>query len=154
MSSIFQAKRGTIVSVPVDGGVAMGFIMLSGFDSNLFSSLLMITEVRTNRSQVVQYLKTLDTSNFGYAWGEGPGQIMVSGLIFFVDPSCQITGEGVANINQYYDENNVYSSDGQEKILVIGNASFRGYLEKLQITAEQNEFNYGSFSLEFTTLPK
>ena len=111
----------------------------------------MLSDVQANRAQVVQYLKTLDKHNYGYAWGEGPGQIRVSGLIFFVD-KCSLSGKGPAAVNKYYDANNVYN--GTEQILSIGDASFRGYLEKLQITAEQNEYNYGTFSLEFTILPK
>jgi hypothetical protein len=148
MSDIFQAKRGTVVRSSTSQGA--GLVSLGGLDS---STLLMLTDVQANRNQITQYIKTLDTANYGYAWGEGPGSIRVSGLIFFMD-GCEPSGQGAEIINSYYDQNNVYTADGNEQVLTIGGASFRGYLEKLQIGAEQNEYNFGTFSLEFTILPK
>lgn len=146
MADIFQAKRGTVIRSQQS---AKGLVNLSGLTTS--GTLLMLTDVQANRAQVVQYIKTLDTSNFGYAWGEGPGQIRVSGLIFFMS-GCQLSGSGPAIVNGYYSSNNVYN--GKEQTLQIGSASFIGYLEKMQISAEQNEYNYGTFSLEFTILPK
>jgi len=146
MADIFQAKRGTVIRADQS---AKAIVSLSGLNTS--GTLLMLTEVQANRAQVVQYLKTLDAQNYGYAWGEGPGQIRVSGLIFFVD-GCEVSGDGPQILNSYYDENNVYNGEAQQ--LSIGSASFIGYLERLQIGAESNEYNYGSFSLEFTILPK
>ena len=72
MADIFQAKRGTVIrsQQSAQALVSLSELVTSG-------SLLMLASVQSNRTQVVQYLKTLDTSNFGYAWGEGPGQIKI-----------------------------------------------------------------------------
>jgi hypothetical protein len=149
MADIYNASRGTVIrsDQSTNGSIVK---LIPGFESN---PLLILTDVRATRNQIVQYLKTLDTSNYGYAWGEGPGTITVSGLIFFVD-GCVPSGGGAEAINDYYNENNVYNADGREQRLMIGNAAFLGHLEKMTIVAEQNEYNYGSFVLEFSILPK
>lgn len=148
MANIFRAKRGTLVRDSAD--TTPSIVRIEGLESG---NLLMLTSVQIMRNQVTQYIKTLDNSIFGYAWGEGPGQIIVSGLIFF-SPNCgNITGAGASIVNGFYNANNVYRKTSPVSVS-IGSASFRGYLEGLQVAAEQNEFNYGTFSFKFSILNK
>lgn len=145
MSELFKAIRGTLVNNELSNTT---LVTVEGLDTKQF---LMLSDVRASRNEVVQYLKTLDNSNYGYAWGEGPGSITVSGLIFFVN-ECSISGAGFQKINDYFDQNNVYNKNETIKI-AIGDAAFNGYLVSFSVAAEQNEFNYGSFTLQFTILP-
>lgn len=146
MADIFQAKRGTLVRDAAD--TTPSIVTVEGLNTD---SLLMLTSVQVVRNQTTQYIKTLDSSIFGYAWGEGPGQIIVSGFVFF-SPNCgTITGAGALAVNGFYENNNVYRKEGPVGVS-IGSASYRGYLEGLTISAEQNEYNYGNFSFKFTIL--
>lgn len=112
--------------------------------------ILIITGVSVHRKQVTQYIKTLDDKVFGYAWGEAPGSITVSGIIFF--GNCQSsTGGGIATINSYYDTNNVYKKSAPISVS-LGSAAFQGYLEEVQLSAQMNEYNYGEFTLSMTII--
>ena len=146
MADIFTAVRGTVVK---SSDSAMGLAGLSIGDS----SLLIITSVAIQRNQVTQYVKTLDSSTFGYAWGEGPGRIIIGGIIFLVPSgSCSsVTGDGISAVNSFYSENNVYVKSGPVA-LSLGNSTFLGYLEVMNIAAEMNEYNFANFSLELAII--
>jgi hypothetical protein len=112
--------------------------------------ILVVSNVSIRRNQVTQYVKTLDDKTFGYAWGEGVGAILVSGYIFLME-CASATGEGVANIDKYYDKNNVYKKGGP-CTLSIGGVSWLGYLEKESLDLQMTQFNFGQFSLEFSII--
>jgi len=148
MASIFKAIRGTIVKNI--GTKTMSVIKVDGLET--FSDAMFLTQVTAQRNQVTSYIKTLDANNFGYAWGEGPGSIMVSGLIFLTK-SCNVDGSAAKKIDGYFNSKNVYTSGKKNKV-AIGDAVYEGYLENMTISVEQNEFNWGTFMFKFTILPK
>jgi len=107
---------------------AMGILTLSLAPSDF----LIFTGVAIQRNQVTQYVKTLDSSIYGYAWGEGPGRIIISGIIFL-------------------NPNNVYAQSGPISVS-LGSTTFLGYLEGMNISAEMNEFNFANFTLEMSII--
>jgi hypothetical protein len=112
--------------------------------------ILVVSNVSIARNQVTQYVKTLDDKTFGYAWGEGVGAIRVSGYIFLMECASP-KGDGVANVDQYYDKNNVYTKGGP-CTLSIGGASWIGYLERETLDLQMTQFNFGQFSLDFSII--
>lgn len=111
---------------------------------------LIITGITVHRKQVTQYVKTLDDKVFGYAWGEAPGTVTITGIIFFGNCGSPNSG-GISAVNSYYDSNNVYKKTSPISVS-LGSTAFQGYLEELQISAEMNEYNYGTFTLSLTTM--
>jgi len=144
MADIFKATRGTVMKSS-DG--AMGILTLSLAPSDF----LIFTGVAIQRNQVTQYVKTLDSSIYGYAWGEGPGRIIISGIIF-LNPNCAATsGDGVGVVNEFYTSSNVYAQSGPISVS-LGSTTFLGYLEGMNISAEMNEFNFANFTLEMSII--
>jgi hypothetical protein len=146
MGDIFVASRGHVIK-SADKRIVIARLSpeISGE-----GEILVISNIAIRRNQVTQYVKTLDDKTFGYAWGEGPGAILVSGHIFLMQCASP-TGEGVAAVDGYYDENNVYTKGGPCS-LSIGGASWLGYLEKETLDLQMTQFNFGQFSLEFTII--
>jgi hypothetical protein len=145
MASIYKAPRGHIVPFGQGSCIARLSPGIGGEQS-----LLIITGIGIVRNQVTQYVKTLDDKLFGYAWGEGPGKISVSGIIFHA-PNCNPSGDGYGIVNGYYDSNNVYKKGGP-CALSIGGAGLNGYLERMTLSATMTEFNFGEFNLEMTII--
>lgn len=143
MADLYKGIRGTVVK----STDATGFASLDGLTSGQF---LIITSFSVTRNQVTQYVKTLDDKVFGYAWGEGVGQIQVGGIIFIAD--CETpNSSGFSQVDGFYSSKNVYKSSGPIT-LSIGDKTFLGYLENMTISAEMNEFNFGQFSLTFSII--
>ena len=147
MAQFFSVKRGTLILQDPEANASI----MSVEGLAVFSQIAMITNIRAERNQITQYIKTLDKLNFGYAWGEGPGTLIVSGIMFFTK-NCAPSGDGPGAINKYYDDKNVYDYTKPIKI-AIGAAIFNGYLESLVMEAESTLYNYGTFTLQFRTLP-
>lgn len=145
MASLYKAPRGHIL--PFGNGKAIARLS-PGLGGE--QSILIVSGIGVVRNQVTQYVKTLDDKLFGYAWGEGPGQIAVNGIIFHA-PGCQPSGSGYGAVNGYYSANNVYKKGGP-CALSIGGAGLKGYLEKMTLSASMTEFNYGEFSLVMTII--
>lgn len=146
MSELLTAKRGHIFKSD-DKRIVIATLSpeISGA-----GEILVVSNVGIRRNQVTQYVKTLDDKTFGYAWGEGVGTILVSGYIFLMECASP-TGEGVANVDSYYDENNVYTKGGPCS-LSIGGKSWLGYLEREALDLQMTQFNFGQFSLEFSII--
>ena len=126
---------------------ATGLISLSIASSDY----LILTGVQIQRNQVTQYVKTLDSSIFGYAWGEGPGRIVISGIIFLNTNCKESTADGIAAVNNYYSSNNVSKKSGPIAVS-FGAVTLLGYLEVMNISAEMNEFNFANFTLEMSII--
>jgi hypothetical protein len=146
MANLFVAKRGALMRDDPDKTPSL--MTIDGID--MASALMLVTLIQIERNQVTQYIKTLDSMNFGYAWGEGPGVISVAGLIFF-SGICDASPK--MKIVDFYEANNVYTKGAPIEVS-ISDYTTEGYLESLQISAEQNEYNYGTFTLRFTILPQ
>lgn len=146
MADIYKAPRGTVVKSS-DTSVSLARVSppISGN-----GEILIITGITVQRNQVTQYIKTVDDKIFGYAWGEGPGIINIRGIIFL--GGCENAGgSGVDAVNSYYDDNNVYDKVSPVT-LSVGGTAFLGYLEKLDLTASMNEFNYAEFILTLSII--
>jgi len=112
--------------------------------------VLVVSGISVQRNQVTQYIKTLDDHVFGYAWGEGVGSVRITGHCFLAKCDSP-SAESFSNINSYYSSNNVYSKRGPVSISA-GSATYSGYLESMELNGEMSTFNYGQFSLTFSTI--
>ena len=150
MADIYHSSAGSLVKSKVSGS---SFLSATGLDKILNGGKFLCTSIRVDRGQEVQFLKTLDNAYYLYCFGEAPGKIMVGGLLFFVDcASPNGNASTIRDINTYYEKNNAYASK-QPLTVSMGAASFNCILTNLSVAADMNAFNYGSFSLSFTTIP-
>lgn len=113
---------------------------------------MLVTSVRVNRQEDVQFLKTLSSAFFIYAFGEAPGSVNVGGLIFFRECGGAISGT-IGELNSFYEENCAYAR-GSIIGVAIGGASFPCLLTALSISGDMTPYNYVSFSLGFTLVPR
>lgn len=113
---------------------------------------MLVTSVRVNRQQEVQFLKTLSSAFYIYAFGESPGSVNVGGLIFFRECGGNIAGT-IADLNAYYESHNAYAR-GTVVGVAVGGASFPCLLTAMSISGDMTPYNYVSFSLGFTFVPR
>lgn len=150
MADFYSYKPGTLITIPSSNQGGASILSLS----DLFPSPLLVgTTFNLDRTQDVEYQKTLTGLIYAYAFGEAVGRLQIGGLLFF--ESCDGSGGGQAAIkviNDYYDKNNVYARTSPI-VAGIGGVSFSCYLETLSANLESSEFNYGSFNLMFSKLP-
>lgn len=144
MATIFTAIRGTVIKSSEQG---MGLATLPFANG----STAIVTGITISRNQVTQYVKTLDSATFGYAWGEGPGKIVITGVIF-LGVNCQTAdASGLYDLMNFYDTNNVYKK-GKPVSVGLGSVALLGYLEAMTFSADMNEYNFANFSLEFVVI--
>lgn len=150
MADLYRAVAGTLIKSGIDSGG--GFISVSGMDSVLAGGRMLVTSIRVNRQQEIQFLKTLSSAFYIYAFGESPGSVNVGGLIFFRD--CNGSGfSGISALNAYYETNNAYAKGGMVGV-AVGGASFPCLLSAFSISGDMTPYNYVSFSMGFTMVPR
>lgn len=134
-----------------EGGNQVGpLINVNGLFDN---TILMCSGIEITRAQDVEYQKTLSSTIYGFAFGEGPGKIQVSGYAFLSNTASGTTiDRAVSQINNFYSENNVSSNQGQPVSISIGSESFMAYLEIMSIVMQSNATNVGSFTMTFTVI--
>lgn len=149
MADLYKAVAGTLIKSEVGGG---GFISISGMNSLLNGGRMLVTSVRVNRQQDVQFLKTLSSVFYIYAFGEAPGSVNVGGLIFFRECGGNVSGV-IQEVNAFYEANNAYAR-GSILGVAVGGASFPCLLTALSFSGDMTPYNYISFSLGFTLVPR
>jgi hypothetical protein len=151
MADLYTASAGTLITSRVS---SPAFISADALDDLLDGGFMMATSFRIDRGQDVQILKTLSNLYYVYAFGEAPGKILIGGLLFFsdcTDPSGQ--SDIIEQLNSYFDQNNIYDLNSPVTIS-IGGATYQALLTNLSVAADMTPYNYASFSLGFTLLPK
>ena len=149
MSNLFSTSQGTLLKVPSSGSSGIGGIVTI---PGLFDDLMLISSgAEVTRCQKVEFQKTLDGTNYGFAFGEDPGRIQITGYAFLT-PQSGTQAQAVDTINSFYSKNNVYAKGGQAIEISIGPTSYLGYLEVMAISLQSNQFNFGSFTLSFSTI--
>jgi hypothetical protein len=151
MSSIFKGGPGLLLQ-PINSGAQSGPLVTIG--SGLFDNIiLMCSGFEMTRVQDVEYQKTLSSVIYGFAFGEGPGKIQISGYAFLSNISDGTTiGRAVSQINEFYSQNNVSSNMGSPVSISVDSSSFNAYLEIMSIVMQSNATNVGSFTMTFTVL--
>jgi hypothetical protein len=150
MSDLYKSVAGTVVRTKVD---SPSFVSVDGMDGILRGGKMLLTSIRVDRAQDVQFLKTLSNLYYIYAFGEAPGKVQIGGLLFFADcESKSIDGSSVGEINKFYEEKNVYANNGSIRI-AGGGVSLNCVLTGLSVAADMNAYNYASFSMAFTMIP-
>jgi hypothetical protein len=150
MSDLFKSVSGTVIKSQVSDP---SFISVDGMDSILRGGKMLLTSIRLDRAQDVQIIKTLSNLYYIYAFGEAPGKVQIGGLLFFAD--CQskaVNGSSVGEINQFFEQNNVYAKNESIRI-AGGGVSLNCLLTGLSLAADMNAYNYASFSMTFTMIP-
>ena len=151
MGNLYQASAGTIVVGQVS---SPSFLNIDTLSKLLNGGQMLATSIRIDRGQDYQIVKTLSNAFYLYAMGEAPGKILIGGLLFFVScGSTQDTAASIQQINDYYVKNNIYYQTNTTNI-AMGGVSYPSYLTNLSVAIDQNEFNYGSFSLGFLLIPQ
>ena len=80
--------------------------------------------------------------------------MQVGGILFFADcASRSVNWSSIYIVNGYYESNNAYRRQGLIRIAGVG-ASFRCILTSFSISGQMTAYNYASFSLGFTLVPK
>jgi len=129
-----------------------GFVTL-GDGGILQGTRLLCTGVKFERSQAIQTSQTLNNTLFAYAFGEQPGRVFVSGIVFLGEEQCGgDSSNAIKQLNDYYAANNAYTR-GSFLDVVIGGVAFQVLLQGFAFVAEMTPYNYGSFSLSFVMIP-
>lgn len=151
MADLFKSVSGSVIKSGVSSPT---FITVDGLDGLLKGGKLLLTSIRIDRAQDVQFLKTLSNLYYIYAFGEAPGKVNISGLLFFSDcGSKSISGGSIGQINSFYESNNAYSKKGTIQISGGDGMSFKTILTGLSISGDMTPYNYASFSLSFSLIP-
>lgn len=151
MADFYSYSPGTLIKIPT-GQQGASLLTLDGLIGNASAPLLIGTTFGLDRVQDVEYQKTLTGIIYAYAFGEGVGRIQVGGLLFFA--GCDGGGQsGIKALDDYYSKNNIYTRT-PPIIASIGGVQVSGYLETMSANLESSEFNYGSFNLIMSRLPK
>ena len=111
---------------------------------------LILTSVRVSRRESLAFVRTLGGAVYTYAFGELPGSMSVSGLVFFLD-SCGGRWGDFARASSQYSARRAYAGD--MAFVGIGGAGFRCVLSGADFGAEASETPMGSFSMNFTVIP-
>lgn len=151
MASIFKGGPGLLLK-PVNSDQQSGPLVT--IEGGLFdNTILMCSGLEVTRSQDVEYQKTLSSSIYGFAFGEAPGKIQVSGYAFLSNTESGTTiDKAISKINSFYTENNVSAMQGAPVSISVGSSSFTAYLEIMSIVMQSNATNVGSFSMTFTVI--
>lgn len=151
MSNLYKATAGSVVRDQVS---SPSFLSVDGFDGQLRGGKMIATAFHVDRGQGWQMMKTLSNAIYTYAFGEDPGKIRVGGLLFLVNcGSAGASARAIGDVNAYYEKSNMYARKGPVRVAADG-ASYRTYLTEMSIVLEQNQYNYGSFSLGFLLIPE
>lgn len=151
MSTIFKGGPGLLLK-PVNSGGAGPVVNVGGLFDNV---ILMCSGLEITRVQDVEYQKTLSSTIYGFAFGEGPGKIQVSGYAFLTntkDEGGTTIDQALAKINGYYGGNNVSATGGEPVSISVAGNSFMAYLEIMSVAFQANATNVGSFTMTFTIL--
>ena len=137
---------------PVNSGSTGPVVNVGGLFDNV---ILMCSGLEITRIQDVEYQKTLSSKIYGFAFGEAPGKIQVTGYAFLTNTPNEggtTIDQAISKINSYYSSNNVKATSGSPVAISVGGASFMAYLEVMSIVCQSNAMNVGSFTMTFTVL--
>lgn len=146
MAAILRSIPGSVTVENVDGPQ---YLSVSGVPGASAAGMI-LTGVKVSRRESLSFIRTLGGQVYSYAFGEMPGSMMVSGIIFFLD-SC---GGGLGNfkkLNDSYEARRAYK--GGPTFVGVGGASFKCALTGVDFGADAGPFPDGRFSLNFTILP-
>ena len=146
MAAILRSIPGAVVVEHVDGPQ---YLHVSGVPGTESSGLI-LTGIRVSRKESLSFIRTLGGQVYAYAFGEMPGTISVSGLIFFLD-SCGNPLGDFKGINDSYEARRAYR--GGPLFVGVGRASFKCALSSLEFGSEAGPFPDGKFTMSFTILP-
>jgi hypothetical protein len=146
-SFIQNSDSGTVMMQDLDSAA---FIQLDP-ELGLTDGVMLMTSFNIQRGQMTQYQKVFSNKILAYAFGEAPGTVTVGGYVF-LNNTCKGDTPPVQALNDYYTDNNIYQ--GIVVTVSVGQAVFKGYLEAFSVVAENNQFNFGSFSMVIKTLPE
>jgi hypothetical protein len=150
MSDLYKSVSGAVIKSGVSNP---SFLSVDGMDGILRGGKMLLTSIRIDRAQDVQFLKTLANLYYIYAFGEAPGKVQVGGLLFFADcGSKSVNGNSVGEINSFYEGNNAYAKDSSIRI-AGGGVSLNCILTGMSVAGDMNAYNYASFSMSFTMIP-
>jgi len=146
MAAILRSTPGAVSVENIDGPQ---YLSVSGVPGAPSAGMI-ISGVRVSRKESLSFIRTLGGQVYSYAFGESPGSLSVSGIIFFLN-SC---GSGLANfkrINDAYEARRAYK--GGPLFVGVGGASFKCALSGVDFGADAGPFPDGRFTMSFTILP-
>lgn len=147
MAQLFKAANGSVFVESVTGPQYMSVSGVGAFDRGS----IILTGVQVSRKESLHHIKVMSSKVYTYAFGELPGGITVSGMIFFLS-SCNISAGSLGKVNGYYERQRAYSR-GAPAYIGIGGASFKVALSSLDMSAEAGPFPVGKFTLGFSIIP-
>jgi hypothetical protein len=148
---IFGAVKPGLVRVAQAAGGSSGIVGVSGPGGDLTGlGPVVVTSFNVRLAVNNQYAPALDKSVYVYGFGDRAGTLSISGLTF--SRMCgQEGGEGLDKVLRFYGASRAIA-DVTISMSVEGN-TFRGFLDKADVGADNPEFHVGRFTLEATTLP-
>lgn len=164
MSSItlFSSSPGQLVRINSTNPLPLQLMQLSfagmpigpGYQA---TKKILVTSIAVRENGNIQLLHTLDDSVYAYIFGDRIGSVSVSGLCFH-DAICQNNlintagGNGFQDVITMYRANRASMRPFPMNISIAGRI-YAGFLNGLQMTANDPASGIGNWTYEFLTLP-
>jgi hypothetical protein len=143
---LFAAQKPGLVAVAQVPGGSTGIVSVSGLTG---LGAVVVTSFNVSLAVNNQYAPALDKAVYVYGFGDRAGRLTISGLTF--TRMCDSAGDGLGQVIGFYGSNRAISD--VTIFMSVEGSTFRGFLDRADIGADNPELQMGRFTLEATTLP-
>lgn len=149
MPAFFAHARGSVVRVPVTQRAPVFGISMDGIS---FTRAI-ITQCGLMLNGNFQFLHTLNDTIFLYVFGRRIGEMSVSGISFGATCPGSDNQEGITEVIQKYEENQLAVRSSPIKIALGPKMIFNTFLTGMQESVSDPETSLGQWSFRFSSFP-